>query len=189
MTTTVPLKVDINIRIDPGELESYILSVPRLQAVQVGNTSTHAEYVEYGTGPIRQSVKGSRTLWDNIDEWAQLKMHISDPTERKRFTYMVCKKIATVGLDPHPYFRPALMDNYDRIQYWFDQGKSLYDIGLEIVNTAQLYLDMDNRNYKWDIYHKFFVKVLDSASAEDEEEISPEEMMELASRIWEESTD
>lgn len=179
------VNVNIKVDIDPDELEGYLLDMNRLQPAQVVNTSDHAEYVEYGTGPIRHGMQGSTVLQDNLDEWAKEKLHITDDRARKRFVYMLSKKIVNQGLSPMPYFRPAVIQVIDHIQDWFDRGYSIYDIGLEIVNEAQLNLIADNRNYHWDIFTKFFVQTIARTNTQQAPDLTPEEMMELARRIWE----
>lgn len=73
------------------------------------NRKGYAAYVEYG----RRA--GKFPPLDMIQQWLYKKFRITDERELRSRTFLTARKIAREGTQPHPFFKPALDKNRNRI--------------------------------------------------------------------------
>ena len=127
----------------------YFKEHKKLKPVRFGFTTDYAESLEYGTGPLtlyQPTVNGGNYTWksiyDAIEYWAGRKdgkgsgLPIKDKKERAEFAKAVTNKFFTVGMRPHPYWRPAMQWMIDNMQRLFDEGYSLKEIAEEAHRVA-----------------------------------------------------
>ena len=73
------------------------------------NKSGYAEYVEYG----RRA--GKFPPLDEMAAWAYKKFHMKDWALARSAGFLIARKIATKGSEPHPFFNPAVKKNKSKI--------------------------------------------------------------------------
>ena len=128
-------------------LLEYFREHRRLKPVRFGFTVEYAESLEYGTGPLSQfqpTVHGGaytyKTIYNEIYAWAGKKdgngLPIKNEEERREFAKTITKKFFTLGMKPHPYWRPAINYLEANEQRWFDEGKSLMEMADEAMRIA-----------------------------------------------------
>ncbi len=82
----------------------------------VGYTAPYAHFVEFGTAahwPPRKV----------IEEWVRRKRSDFGITEKqvKSVAYLICRKIAKVGTQPHPFLRPAFEQGISKAKGVFER--------------------------------------------------------------------
>ena len=73
------------------------------------NKSGYAEYVEYG----RRA--GKFPPLDEMVAWAYKKFHLKDWKLARSAGFLIARKIAEKGSEPHPFFGPAVKKNHNKI--------------------------------------------------------------------------
>jgi hypothetical protein len=73
------------------------------------NRTGYAEYVEYG----RRA--GKFPPIDEMMAWAYKKFHMKDWKEARTAGFLIARKIAEKGSEPHPLFEPAVKKNHNSI--------------------------------------------------------------------------
>ena len=73
------------------------------------NKTGYAEYVEYG----RRA--GKFPPIDEMMAWAYKKFHMKDWKEARSAGFLIARKIAQEGSEPHPFFGPAVKKNHSKI--------------------------------------------------------------------------
>ena len=73
------------------------------------NRTGYAEYVEYG----RRS--GKFPPVDQLVAWAYKKFHMKDWKLARSAGFLIARKIAEKGSEPHPFFEPAVKKNNSKI--------------------------------------------------------------------------
>ena len=73
------------------------------------NQSGYAAYVEYG----RRA--GKFPPLDEMAAWAYKKFHLKDWKEARTAGFLIARKIANQGSEPHPFFNPAVKKNHNNI--------------------------------------------------------------------------
>ena len=73
------------------------------------NKSGYAAYVEYG----RRA--GKFPPIDEMAAWAYKKFHLKDWVLARSAGFLIARKIATNGSEPHPFFNPAVKKNQNKI--------------------------------------------------------------------------
>lgn len=73
------------------------------------NRTGYAEYAEYG----RRS--GKFPPVDELVAWTYKKFHLQDWKLARNIGFLVARKIATKGSEPHPFFNPAVKKNHNKI--------------------------------------------------------------------------
>jgi len=129
------------IEIDPESLKEFVESQNKHQSVQFGYKVDHAVYVNYGTGPqgrfhSKYLKKPSPEVFRAIDEWARKKLSMYDEKERKRFVYLLVRKIWEHGMTPQPFWTVAWNMLSANLQRLYDRGYSLEDIGNEMKSLS-----------------------------------------------------
>ena len=149
--------------------EEYIEDMEQLQPVEIIATSSHAMYLEYGSGPASKnsSNKGNSadglSVKQEIRKWVEVRFPTMGRTEKDKFAYNVYRKIMTKGTTPHPYMRPAIKDVLmsTDLENWLDEGKTVEDLGNRIADRMKEYLrngeDGESHIYQWEVYNSIKV--------------------------------
>lgn len=154
---------DLNDVLD--ELNRVILSdSEKLRPARLTVDTPYAEYVEYGTGPMRTDKsaatdgKGdeSKGKWlDNIREWVRAKQYLfSDggklsESDIRRIAYHIWKNQMEHGMPAQPYFRPALYSVLDHLpdNYFDDDRGTVFNILLDVATKMEDILEENNTVY------------------------------------------
>lgn len=175
MIVNLPIKWKIK---DQGalteEARNYFKEHKRLKPVRFGYTTSYAESLEYGTGPLSQrqdTVEGGNYSWDSIYkgiyEWAGKKdgkgsgLPIKNKQERAEFAKAVTDKFFREGMKPHPYFRPAVQWLEDNEQALFDKGYSLFEIADEALRIANRCIMIQNLPFNGKLQLSAFLDEID----------------------------
>lgn len=180
----VSMKPRITIEGDWTKMSEELINNSQFRPVVFGYTAEHAEYQEYGTGPHRgrSSYYIGREGIKALDEWARIKVGISDPAERKSFVHAVARKIGKEGMKPRPFFRPAIEITLKELQSRINKGESLHDIGDAIIELSNRVINAYGMPYKGDLLDSSFVDYLDNVTVPDRP--NWKELGEIANEGW-----
>ena len=158
------LPINITVDIDEDAWKQVITDAykqdPRFQPVEFGFSVEHAEYQEFGTGPARgrSQYKIGKAGIDAIDRWARRKVGITDERERRKFVFAVVHKLETYGMQPRPFFRPALSLLMANMQEYLDKGMSFYDMANTVGDLSMRLIDDYGMNYDNGIQQSWFIR-------------------------------
>ena len=175
MNITLPIKWKIKNEAElKDSTKEYLKTHERLKPVRFGYTTSYAESLEYGTGPLsmrQPTVDGGNYSWDSIYEeiydWAGKKdgkgsgLPIKDKQERANFAKAVTDRFFNVGMKPHPYFRPAVQWLEDNEQALFDRGYSLMQIADEALRIANQCIMIQNLPFNGKLQQSAFLDEVD----------------------------
>ena len=168
----MPFKVSIEIdQRDVDALSEEILNDEQFKPVVFGFTAEHSEYMEFGTGPLRgrQSYVIGKEGRKEIDEWARLKVGITDEKERKKFVGAVANKIGKHGMEPRPFFRPAIDLIVADMENRIGRGESLEDMAEAIGDLANRIILAYDMPYTGDLVRSWFVMDLERYEITDKD--------------------
>jgi len=123
------LKIDIEI--DEKDLKEMLKDANLLTPVEAGFSVPYASEVEYGTGP------GTITPFDELDEWARLKLDMRNTAEREKFVNKVIENHYRRGKLPHPFFQPAINKVIMNINKIPIQKEGIYAISGAIISESK----------------------------------------------------
>jgi len=137
------IPLTLQIEIDKSQLREYLAELERHTPVIFGYTAAHAEFMDMGTGPqsISPRSSGRHPIGEEgrkaIEKWVRRKLGIHDEKEVKKVTQAVIWSISHKGLKPTGFFRSALYQVVDRMQYLYDQGYTFVDMANEIGDISK----------------------------------------------------
>lgn len=97
-------------------------------------------------------------------------MPIKDEEELKHFSREVTKKFFTIGMKPHPYWRPAINWYENNRQRLFDEGMSFKQIANETMRIAYMQIMNQNLVFKGNLTKSAKVEEIDPRIVKDGKE-------------------
>lgn len=163
----IPVEVEVSVTFSTEDgtsvedaIEDYLKHVDALTPARVYSDCPHASWVEFGTLPASRKSTGIRPVLDILTEWAEKKLGLKDE-EAKRVAKAVYHKILKTGMQPAPFFRPAIYDTLSEVEAkaetWFAEGYTIEDIAKRIAEKAILNLKRNNQNYTYDLSNSIAV--------------------------------
>jgi len=134
----VDIPIRFRIKLKDDTLKKFVYAQQRHAPVRFGYDVEHAEYREYGTGPARQRDK----YWVGIEgkkalhRWVQKKLGISDLYERVKVVNSIAWNLHQNGMQPQPFWRPALNTVMSHLQFYYSLGWTLEQIAGQIGALA-----------------------------------------------------
>lgn len=136
---SIKVPISVSIEVDAQELRKYLLARERMKPACFIIGASHAEHLEFGSGPAQVSSDGE--LQRQIELWCRRKLGLSGK-ELEQKTRQISAMIAKHGLKARPFWRPAVYSVSEHLQEYFDEGFNL----LQICEAMQ---DRCNENIMW----------------------------------------
>ena len=167
----VNLQANITIKcklvLDKDDAVEYFKNHKRLTPVRFGYDTEYAQVLEYGCGPLSKFQPAYQngdysieSITKALDQWARLKLRISNKSEREAFVERLVKRMWEKGLYPHPFYRPALLWLEENMQQQFDEGKSLFYIADEALRIANKNIMDQNLPYTGQLQQSAFIDTI-----------------------------
>lgn len=141
-------------------VEEYLRHTPIMTPARVYSDCPHATWVEFGTLPATKRSENTKPVLDILQEWAERKLGLKD-AEAMRVARSIYHKILETGMQPAPYFRPAIYDTLSEVESksetWFSDGYTIEDIAKSIAERAVLNLKRNNQNYTYELSNSIAV--------------------------------
>ena len=170
----LPIKFVIKQQDIQEDAKKYFEQHKRLHPVRFGFSVAYAESLEYGSGPLRDfqpTVDGGNytyeSVWNGLNEWARKKLKMNDKEHRENFVTGVANRMWDVGLNPHPYWRPAMLWLESNMQRLFDEGHSLFEIADMAMNIADKCIMDQNLPYEGGLQLSAKVEEIDPREIKD----------------------
>lgn len=192
------LKIPIKFRIevekeDKHTLDRYLQNVDALKPIKIMVSTEYAEALEYGTGPLinmQKAVHGGAYTWDSIfqelKDWASKKetrdgkLPIRSIGGQIVFARNLTDKFFREGMKPHPYFRPALDWMNANLQTLYNEGNTLYDIGVLTIQYMNRILIEGEHVFNGTLQKSMHVHIMDyDETAEALSDMNDEQWEEL----------